>query len=200
MAAGREKLSYQELINYQRAKLAGTVGDVIFVGDSSLGNALDAKLWTSLSGRSATNLALSGSYGYAGSLVMIESVVKRHRPTDVIIMQTAEMMMRSSTVESVPPLDPPLDPPRGIAERLERLQQFWLDNMNLEQLQASFKFVSKWARGELSAPSVIKHDYIKQRGTTQPVPTVAHFDVTKDQARQYSDPPANRGFVPQGRA
>ena len=48
--------------------------DTIFVGDSSLGNAIDKKLFNSISKLRSENLSLTGSYGIAGSLGMIKKV------------------------------------------------------------------------------------------------------------------------------
>jgi hypothetical protein len=63
---GLVEVANHEIYGYQRDKLgtARTI-DIAFVGDSSLGNAINAELFSSLSGHNAVNLALTGSYGSA---------------------------------------------------------------------------------------------------------------------------------------
>lgn len=68
----------------------------VFLGDSSLGNAIDANLFGTLEHSTAINLALTGSYGYAGSYNMLQRVLKRYTPRNVVIVQTADMMKRES--------------------------------------------------------------------------------------------------------
>jgi hypothetical protein len=69
--------------------------DVIFVGDSSLGNAIDAGYFKKLSGLATANLAMTGSYGSGGSLNMIRRVLeKNHHPGVVVIMQSITTMTK----------------------------------------------------------------------------------------------------------
>ncbi len=57
---------------YQTEKLArATDIDTVMVGDSSLGNAVDAELFSNLTTTRSLNLALTGSFGLAGSFNMI---------------------------------------------------------------------------------------------------------------------------------
>jgi hypothetical protein len=172
LAAGREKLPYQVLLDYQRSKLDRPLGDVVFVGDSSLGNAIDAAAWSALSGRSASNLALTGAFGYRGSLAMIEAVLERRRPTDVVIMHTAEMMMRS------PQPVAPIDPPQGVIARIERA---WLDTMNLDQLRNAWLFALAWRAGEAKAvrTHTLENDYVKQGDRKPVLPTKTHLNAEK---------------------
>ena len=61
-----ELFGFQILNNYQIKKTQTLQNiDTVFVGDSSLGNALDAQHFSSLSGKDSVNLALTGLYGYA---------------------------------------------------------------------------------------------------------------------------------------
>lgn len=49
--------------------------DTIFIGDSSLGNAINADYFDSIAGTHSYNLALTGSFGIEGSLVMLNRAV-----------------------------------------------------------------------------------------------------------------------------
>jgi len=68
--------------------------DTIFIGDSSLGNAINARFFNSLSGMNSVNLALSGLYGYAGSYNMLKKAVKRNHIKNVVLVQTLDMISR----------------------------------------------------------------------------------------------------------
>lgn len=84
-----------ELFRRQIGKLdAAPALDTVFLGDSSLGNAIDAGVWRDLAGRPTLNLALTGAYGYAGTRNMLRHVLQRGRPRTVIVMQTLDMMTR----------------------------------------------------------------------------------------------------------
>lgn len=91
------KVAFQffELYLFQRAKLdaAGEV-HTVFVGDSSLGNAIDARIWSARTGEPALNLALTGAFGYGGSLNMIRRVQAHGGLRRVVIMQTPDMLTR----------------------------------------------------------------------------------------------------------
>ena len=92
---GRVAFDFYELYMFQRAKInAATSVHTIFVGDSSLGNAFDARHWSMRTGQPALNLALTGAFGYGGSLNMIRHVLERERPRRVVIVQTLDMLTR----------------------------------------------------------------------------------------------------------
>lgn len=162
LLAGREKLPHQALLELQRAKLDGDLGEVIFVGDSSLGNAVDVRTWSSLSGRTATNLALTGIYGFDGSLAMLRAVLARKQPTDVVIMQAAGMTTRTSEVL----------PPRLTKFRngLDALATAFLETMNLPQIRSSIRWLHAWLLGDLGTTGVIDNDYVRQSGRASDLP------------------------------
>ncbi len=168
---GRQKLAHQVLVDYQKWKLAGPVGDVVFVGDSSLGTAINANLWQSLTGKTATNFALTGAYGYAGTLEMLEAILEDHAPTDVVIFQTADMMMRAPK-ETVPSMS------SKRASFLHRVSELWLDSMNLDELKASIDYVKKIAGGKTpdTDNSVIENDYVLQTNRKAIMPEPGKFD------------------------
>lgn len=88
--------AHQRLFNTQLNKFSTTNEVCIaFFGDSALGNAIDAKLFSELSGQKSINLALTGKYGYAGSYNMIKRAVREYRLSNVILMHTPDMMTRS---------------------------------------------------------------------------------------------------------
>ncbi|HUP93812.1 MAG TPA: hypothetical protein VM164_02810 [Burkholderiales bacterium] len=111
--------TFSDLYEHQIAKVrALDTIDTVFVGDSSLGNAIDARHWEQLSGRPAVNLSLSGAYGYAGSLNMLRRVLRKARPRAVFIFQTIDMFTRpiehEAYLRSAVSLRPLLEVPPGV--------------------------------------------------------------------------------------
>ena len=90
------RLPYQQLYRHQLDKLAEHHDcDTIFLGDSSLGNSLDAEYFFELTGSRTLNLALNGSYGYAGTYNMLKRAHARFpNLKNVIIVQTIDMPTR----------------------------------------------------------------------------------------------------------
>jgi hypothetical protein len=79
----------QGLVTWKEAKLlrhqldkidAASRVDVLLVGDSTLGNTVDAEAWSRESGQAVLSLPLTGDYGYGGTLNMLRRVLRRHRP------------------------------------------------------------------------------------------------------------------------
>jgi hypothetical protein len=83
------------LLAHQISKFEHPTATTLFLGDSSLGNAISAARWAELSGHSAANLALTGVYGYAGSYNFLRRALQRGRPDNVVIMHTADMPTRA---------------------------------------------------------------------------------------------------------
>ncbi len=93
---GLVEVANHAIYSYQRDKLdAARTIDIAFVGDSSLGNAIDATLFSSLAGHPAVNLALTGSYGSGGAYNMTYKVLQHHTPGLIVIMQSIDVMRRT---------------------------------------------------------------------------------------------------------
>ncbi|MEO7726795.1 MAG: hypothetical protein ABIS45_06035 [Burkholderiales bacterium] len=92
---GKVAFPFFELYLFQRAKVdaAGEM-HTVFVGDSSLGNAIDARMWAVRTGEPALNLALTGAFGYGGSLNMIRRALAHGGLRRVVVMQTPDMLTR----------------------------------------------------------------------------------------------------------
>ncbi|MDQ1284095.1 MAG: hypothetical protein QG620_443 [Patescibacteria group bacterium] len=87
---------YQFLYRYQLDKIKQTKQiSTLFVGDSSLGNAIDSDEFSRLSSQSSINCALTGLYGYEGSYNILKIAHKYHPEIEnVVIMQTLDMQTR----------------------------------------------------------------------------------------------------------
>lgn len=159
---GREGLAHETLLAHQLGKIgAGLAPDIIFVGDSSLGNAISASAWSDLSSSRALNLALTGSFGYEGSYNMIRRVIAWQPPRRVVVMQSADMLQRDPSPEAYFLTAPGL---------LSPLVVFWRFTLGARQVEDAITFAASYVRGRLrgAPPSVapatgqIVNDYIKQ--------------------------------------
>jgi hypothetical protein len=86
---------FAQLYRYQLAEL--TVDEpaaVVLVGDSSVGNAVDARAWSSTLGKPVLSLALSGDYGYRGTLNMLRRALRGRQPQVAIVFQTLDIATR----------------------------------------------------------------------------------------------------------
>lgn len=93
--SGKVAFDFYELLMFQRGKIEGAGAvHTVFVGDSSLGNAIDARAWASRTGEPALNLALTGAFGYGGSLNMVKRALATGRLRRIVIMQTPDMPTR----------------------------------------------------------------------------------------------------------
>ena len=87
---------FQSLYKYQINKIENSTELYnIFIGDSSLGNAINSEIFSKLYSQTTLNSALSGLYGYAGSYNILKTAHQNHPELkNVIIMHTIDMQMR----------------------------------------------------------------------------------------------------------
>ena len=68
------------ILSYQKKKIASTENiEIIFLGDSSLGNGLNTKVFTNLSDKKTLNLALTEIYGFAGQYNLLREAYKNNK-------------------------------------------------------------------------------------------------------------------------
>lgn len=88
---------------------AGPTPVVLFVGDSTLGYAVSPGIFEAETGLSAGNAALTGLFGYAGSLNMLR-IAERGGPLDIVVLLHATDMLSRPPARIGGPLS---DPERG---------------------------------------------------------------------------------------
>lgn len=90
-----ENYSYNRvLFNYQLGKLTQAKDtQVVLIGDSSLGNAIDANYFSHLTGLPTLNLALTRLHGYAGSYNMLKHTINNcPKLHTAVLVQTIDML------------------------------------------------------------------------------------------------------------
>ena len=88
---------------YQSQKLEDFQGNMhtIVVGDSSAGNAINAQLFSGLSGSTTLNLSLSGSFGLVGSLNMAKQALRSHPEIEnIVFVQILDIWQQPFSRES----------------------------------------------------------------------------------------------------
>lgn len=154
---GREANPYQLLVDYQKSKIRAGLPETIFVGDSSLGNAISAAEWERLTGQKAANLALIGPAGYAGSFATLKAALESGASIKtVVVFQAGNMMSRTVNAEAATLYDAP---PNALAAA----SHWWRQNMNLVQLGAALTFIAggdSFTDGPVG--DLIQDDYVVQ--------------------------------------
>jgi hypothetical protein len=91
---------FQNLYRYQLDKLVDCNEiETIFVGDSSLGNAIDAELFSELSTSRSLNMALTVRYGYAGTYNMIKKTIKTCDIKNIVVVHTLDILSRPTSYD-----------------------------------------------------------------------------------------------------
>lgn len=93
-----------ELLETQERKIAALppATGTIFIGDSSLGNAVDAAMFTELAGGPESyNVALTAfSFGLPSTYAVLQEVLAKTRPREVVIMFSPEAYRRKPKVSA----------------------------------------------------------------------------------------------------
>ena len=178
---GREALPFEQVVHYQLDKLERSVPDTVFLGDSSLGNAISAERWSELRGETAANLALTGSYGYVGAYNLLQRVVARGTPKNVVIMFNIGVLRRG---ESTVDIANNLTAPPGALSFWQKATSSWRIYINTDQFIDSMQWLrhSTFAVFGLSKPenhgsdtTILEDDYIKQGKAREPVKYVGGY-------------------------
>ncbi len=146
--------SQYALLHNRLNKLAHLEGGIVMLGDSSLGNSVDETLFSSLTGQPAHNLALTGSFGYAGSYNLLRRAYKNHGVRVFLIMNTLEMMQRD-----IAQTGEVLTRPPGERSGYETLQ-LGLHNYGIETL---WRIIKRRINKPAAAYFSFENDYIPQR-------------------------------------
>lgn len=82
-----------QLLRYQKEKIKNhaAIAETALIGDSSLGNAVDARLFGQLTGAPAINLALTGTFHYGGAYAQLKALADGpNRIRSVVLMYAVD--------------------------------------------------------------------------------------------------------------
>lgn len=144
------------VFEYQVTKIEGADEmNIVFVGDSSLGSAIDSALFSKLSGSPSANLALSGTHGVGASFNMIRRANDRHHVRTAIVMQSLNTMTRPDVVAGYFFTTPHLE--------LTELSPIELAKLYLNYRTAKETIQQVLRRGFKHEPPVLEGGYIAQK-------------------------------------
>tara|TARA_B100000902_G_scaffold399811_1_gene472694 strand:- start:5693 stop:6613 length:921 start_codon:yes stop_codon:yes gene_type:complete len=89
------KYQIKKIENYKINK-----SNLIFLGDSSLGNSIDSNLFNKLSGYKSINFALNEAYGFAGQLNLLRDILKVHKPKKIILFNSINFLKKNTENEA----------------------------------------------------------------------------------------------------
>jgi hypothetical protein len=158
---GLVEVANHEIYGYQvdKIKEAKTI-DIAFVGDSSLGNAINASLLSSLSGYNAVNLALTGSYGSGGAYNMAYKVLQHHKPRLIVVMQSIDVMRRK---DAFPGFYFSAEPSQLLATSPIRILELYFSLKTARRVVEQF-----WKNGFAKPTRLFENDYIAQTSAFSP--------------------------------
>lgn len=174
-----------QILAYQLAKLQHAAAmDTIFVGDSSLGNGLDAAYFDHLAGTRSMNLALTGSHHFAGTLNMIRRVLDQGGAVKrIVVMQSLWVWQGASSYDGY----------------IQTAGGFWLVPTDL---LTNLRLVRQLGRTLLDVGSAIQPDHLAAAlrymltGESGRVTTASTFAAYDFQSRENRfDPEVFRDYV-----
>ena len=133
------KTPSSDVLNQQIARLEKSkAADLVLLGDSTLNAAIDEQLFAEFTGHSVQSLPLTGLWGYAGPLALLERLIERQPPRAVLLMHTSDMLGREAadfayflaSEQTAPPLLADLDVMSAVKDNLTSTQNFkkWYKN------------------------------------------------------------------------
>lgn len=155
---------YPYLEEHQFRKLTEARGlDTVFIGDSSLGNGIDARLFDELCRTKSLNLALTGVYGYFGDVNMLLRVLKNNAIKNVIVVHTLDMLSRRPDFRAQLTTCPSIfDSHFSLAENALFLKTFVLEMLDLKSALSGLKIFLLGEKLPMR-PDMIQHDYHRQK-------------------------------------
>lgn len=159
----RQAAYYGALEEHQFSKLKSQKDiDTIFVGDSSLGNAIDTATFDIVAGTKSINLALTGIYGYAGSYNMIKRSLDEYNVKNIIIMHTLDLLSRKVDYRAfLLTSNDFLDKRLPTSTHLKVLRALTLEALDRKALKSAFSLILLGSTSPANT-SKIENDYHPQ--------------------------------------
>lgn len=159
---------YQQLYYYQLEKLKTNKSySNLFIGDSSLGNAIDSNEFSILSSQKSVNCALTGLYGYAGSYNILKTAHK-YNPNlkNIILIQTLDMQTREVAMD-------------GYVRSFTSISDFTETDDKIGFIKSYIQYIRSipllfWVKKD----NLLVNDYIKQNGLYEPDSTQSSLSTS----------------------
>jgi len=163
------------ILAYQLAKLDQALDvDTVFVGDSSLGNGLDAAYFDQLVGTCSLNLALTGSHHFSGTLNMIRRALASSRKIrQVVVVQSLWVWGGASSYDGyVSTVGGFWSVPGDLIVNLRLVRQFLFKHLDVRSAVAPKNFLP-----------ALRYAVTGERGQVTDATTFATFDYQSSEGR-----------------
>ena len=154
-----------------RVDSPGFSARLVFVGDSTLGNAIDESLFSRLAGLPAANLALNAAFGLAGTANMIERAARHPSVETVVVFQALDIAIRPPS--PLGDLQTRLGD-RSLADRLASARAYF----DWSTVHATLAQLWLAAQGR-ATPAAMTGDYIRQ----DPDPAALQREIDRNRRR-----------------
>lgn len=184
---GVDAHSYGTLLNHQLDKLKKAAPDVetVFVGDSSLGNAISVEEWERNGQGKAVNLALMGHFGFSGMYHMSKRALDHYKPKNLVIMQNVLLATYGLNYEifgDVSVAQSPLDTEHSVAQMMKA----WFSAyMNIKIIRTNVKRIYRfYMKKPDKKVRHIVNDYTDQVSRYDPVEITGNIEKLSDFTRE----------------
>ena len=146
------------ILSHQKAKIKSKKNiEVIFLGDSSLGNAIDSETFSNLSDKKILNLALTEIYGFAGQYNLLRETYKNNKNS----------LKKVFIINSISFFDNSLDEEAFFISSNSYFDILYSSNVfkfsfNYLKYFLKYLFINKDEKYEIFMSENIKNDYIIQ--------------------------------------
>lgn len=153
-----------QLLRYQEQKLRaeGQLAETVLLGDSALGNAIDAALFSELTGTRTISLALTGTFHYGSAYLQLRTLAGQpNRIRSVVLMYAVDAPASGRSLEGVFFMSAdPLVPELGLAANLLLVRNYL---KRLLDGPAAAGFLARVFRSEFAfdlPPALAQYDYL----------------------------------------
>ena len=152
------------LYEYQINKIKNTKDvDTIFLGDSSLGDGINAELWSKLSHKKALNLGLTGNFGYEGAYNILQTLLfEGHNPKNLIIFFEPKQITMGVSSLSLAQTSPYKT--KNESQFIENMKMFWLLNISKDGVIFNIKKIFDNSQ-KVDDQMLFENDFMIQKPT-----------------------------------
>ena len=156
-----QDLFLSHLYHYQQTKINSTNNaQILFVGDSALGYLVDAYLFSELANTKTLNLALTGIFGFAGSMNMMLDAIQKNQVHTVIVTHHPKTLKDKISYQGHFATTPLFTPFKYNLYEFFRYHLNGKTLLNITRQALGFSPSSTQIKAILEAPII--HDFVRQ--------------------------------------